>query len=105
MSDLADLDRPAITYHCQAWDRDVVLRPIGAWDLLQLNHDFEQVHGENADSEDMVRFYAELLAVVCEDPKAGADAWLRTVRLDTLLELGQQAARVSGLLVEEKKSE
>jgi hypothetical protein len=103
---LSDIDRPITQYHCEAWGRTVKMRPIATRDLLQLNHDFAQVHGENATSEQLIGFYGELLERCCEEPSASAQEWIDEVRASTLVELGQEAARISGLLAgEEKKSE
>jgi len=103
MSELSDLDRPVHTERYDPWDRDVSFRKISAQQLIELNNDWAAVHGSDAKAEQLIDFYSELLAYCCIDPIATSGDWQQSATMQTIIDLGTIAARVSGLLVEEEK--
>lgn len=90
---LADLDRPLVTWHYDPWQRDIVLRAISAreWITLQPLTD-----GDKKTMADHLRFNSELLALCVVDPKCTADEWME-VRRETLQELIEEVLRVNAL--------
>jgi L-serine deaminase len=99
---LADLDRPTVTWRYDQWDQDIVFRPINATTYAMLATDFAPVHGESADTPAALRFYAALLAACVQSHKYTADEWMEASG-PTLQALGMQALKVNHLLVEEAK--
>jgi len=99
---LKDLDRPAVTYHCQRWDADVVLRPLSALDYIAIAGQWDDMEAEQEDAPRMLGFYAAILAATVESHPATAEEWLALTPA-TLIELGTHALRVCGLLEEDAK--
>jgi hypothetical protein len=101
---LKDLDRPAVKFRHDPWDRELVFRPITALSAVQILGAFQGVDRQPADTltPETLRFYAELLAATCEDPVYSAAEWLEASP-GTLLELGMRALRVNGMAEEEAK--
>lgn len=102
---LEDLDRPIVTWHFEPWGRDVSMRRISAAQLAALQVSYGSVSTADATAAEMLKFYAELLSLSVVDPQASADEWFEQTTTDTLIKIGEQAARVSGLAYEQKKTD
>lgn len=100
--DLKDLDRKTESVRYEPWQCDVVLRPIGAVELVRLNGSHPGVDGKEATAAGLAKFYADLLAASVVSHPATAEEWLEC-RMETLSELGMHALRVSGLIAAEAK--
>lgn len=99
---LADLDRPPITWHFDRWERDVVFRQLSASQLVKLSAVHDQVDGQAADTPAALRFYAALLAATVTEPQYDEATWLDATTA-TLTELGLQALRINGLVADDTK--
>jgi hypothetical protein len=99
---IADIDRPAVVFHYDRWNQDVVFRPISAKTFALLATDFTTVDGQDVDTPAALGFYAALLAACVESHVATAEEWLE-ISGPSLQVLGKQALRVNGLLTEEAK--
>jgi hypothetical protein len=99
---LKDLDRPAVTFRYEPWDQELTFRRIDAKAFVSIAGAYTDVTGADAESPDVIEFYASLLAASCESPQFTAEQWLEASG-PTLIELGIKALRVNGLAREEAK--
>ncbi len=96
---LADIDRPVQEYACRAWDGlTVPMRRLAAADSLYFAREYVGMLNGESEENQVVRFYCELLARCVMDPGCDAAEWLRSARLATLTELGEECMRLNDLV-------
>ena len=102
MSNLTDIDRPAVTFDWPPWGRSVTVRAMGALDLIAWKAELERAN-QGTEADQAVCF-GEFLARVVIDPAADAAAWSRDVRLESLVALTERVMSETGLDMEQKKT-
>jgi len=100
---LAEIARKQEQIAYEPWGRDVVMVPISARDLCDMHASFAELQGKDLDTAEALEFYAELLSLSVMDPKATKEEWLSDVTPKAVMDLGQEALRLSGLVSEDAK--
>jgi hypothetical protein len=96
MSAAADKDRKPTEFPYERWGEVVVLRPISARELVELEAVVEAIDEDDA-SRRSLRMKAGLLAATVQSPQWTADEWAE-VSPETLNALCDEAMRINGML-------